>query len=82
MLHCFYLLLSHRVPIGASCVTIWKTSILFPAVGMISAEQGPFTYGGDHCACKEETAPEVPVAGVGGVAFGVHAVHPGFQDDL
>lgn len=54
------------------------------------AEQGlgrplaplPFTYGGDHCACKEEAAPEVPVAGVGGVAFGVHTLHPGFQDDL
>lgn len=42
----------------------------------------PFTYGGDDCACKEETAAEIPVAGVGGVAFGVHALHPGFQDDL
>lgn len=42
----------------------------------------PFTYGGDDRACKEETAAEVPVAGVGGVAFGVHALHPGFHDDL
>lgn len=42
----------------------------------------PFTYGGDNRACKEETAAEVPVAGVGGVAFGVHTLHPGFHDDL
>ena len=42
----------------------------------------PLTYGGDHCACKEETAPKVPVAGVGGVAFGVYTIHSGFQDDL
>lgn len=42
----------------------------------------PFSYGGDHCACKEETAPKVPVAGVGGVAFGVYTIHSGFQDDL
>ena len=44
--------------------------------------ESPITYGGDDCARKEETAAEVPVAGVGGVAFGVHALDPGFHDDL
>lgn len=42
----------------------------------------PFTYGGDDRTSKEEAAAEVPVARVGGVAFGVHAFYPGFHDDL
>lgn len=53
-----------------------------PGRGALLVHPHPFTYGGDHGACKEEAAAEVPVAGVGGVAFRVHAFHPGFHDDL
>lgn len=42
----------------------------------------PLTHSGDNCACKEETAAEVPVAGVGGVALWGSRLHPGFHDDL
>lgn len=76
--------------VGASCVTIWINSTLSQRREGSQAEQclgrplslGPFTYGGDHCACQEETAPRLPVTGVGGVAVGVHIFSPGFQDAL
>lgn len=40
------------------------------------------TYSCNHCACEKEGVAEIPVAGVGWVARGIHATLPGIQNHL